>query len=90
VPPWIKPPGFAGLVKEGEEDRRTTCAGVASTARTLRSLVAPLDARLFEDLRQRMGVQFLGSGGTIDTRGSNLNIDFDMTRSSPRRGTAGG
>jgi serine phosphatase RsbU (regulator of sigma subunit) len=74
LPAWIKPPGFAGLVKEGEAD---DVRGVAIDGADFAILVAPLDERFFQDLRERMGVQFLGSGGTIDTRGSNLNIDFD-------------
>ena len=50
----------------------------------------PLDARLFEDLQQRMGVQFLGAGGGRPPRRHGLRIDIDdatrraATEATPR------
>ena len=75
LPAWIKPPGFGGLVKEEDhEDLRA----VWMEGSDFVLIAVPLDARLFEDLQQRMGVQFLGAGGKVDRPGGHgLRIDID-------------
>ena len=80
LPAWVKAPGFAGLVKEGEgEDLRA----VATEGSDFVVMAVPLDARLFADLHQRMGVEFLGAGGTVEKTGdSGLRIDIDESRVS--------
>ena len=88
LPGWIKPPGFAGLVKdEDHEELRAVWVDGADFV----LIDVPLDARLFEDLRQRMGVQFLGAGGKIDRPGgAGLRIDIDDTDSKQRLAAGGG
>jgi sigma-B regulation protein RsbU (phosphoserine phosphatase) len=75
LPAWVKPPGFAGLVKEGDhEDLRA----VWMEGSDFVIIAVPLDDRLFVDLRERMGVQFLGAGGKVDRPGGKgLRIDID-------------
>ncbi len=86
LPAWVKPPGFAGLVKEGDHEE---LRAVWMEGADFLLIDVPLDARLFEDLHQRMGVQFLGAGGRVESTGdSGLRIDIDDTTSSP--GAAGG
>ena len=62
VPGWIQPPGFAGLVREGESEELRTVVLQGDQALIVD---APLDPRLFEPLRQRMGIRFLTAGGTV-------------------------
>jgi len=86
LPAWVKPPGFAGLVKEDDhEDLRA----VWMEGSDFVLIAVPLDARLFEDLRQRMGVQFLGAGGRVESSDAGLRIDIG-DRKSPDPDTAGG
>ena len=86
LPAWVKPPGIAGLVKEDdhEELRAVWVEGADFVL-----IDVPLNARLFEDLHQRMGVQFLGAGGRVESSGdSGLRIHIDDAKpSSP--GAAG-
>src|SRR5687768_7532430 len=56
LPAWVKAPGVAGIVHEGEMDE---LRAVAMEGTSFVVLDAPIDARLFEDLRARMGIQFL-------------------------------
>jgi len=88
LPAWVKPPGFAGLVKEDdhEEMRAVWMEGADFVL-----IDVPLDARLFDDLYQRMGVQFLSAGGKVDRPGgTGLGIDIDEAKSSNERRPAGG
>lgn len=80
LPAWVKPPGFAGLVKEDDhEELRAVWMDGADYV----LIDVPLDARLFEDLHQRMGVQFLGAGGRVEQTGrSGLRIDIDDAKFS--------
>jgi phosphoserine phosphatase RsbU/P len=78
LPAWVKAPGFAGLVKEEdhEELRAVWMEGADFVV-----IDVPLDERLLQDLRQRMGVQFLGAGGRLESRnGSDLRIDTDEAK----------
>jgi serine phosphatase RsbU (regulator of sigma subunit) len=74
APAWVVPPGFAGLVKEGErEDLRAVWMEGADFV----VIAVPLDERLFEDLSRRMGIHFLGAGGRAE-RTEDSRITFDM------------
>jgi phosphoserine phosphatase RsbU/P len=86
LPAWVQSPGFAGLVKEddGEDLRAIWMEGSDFVL-----IAVPLDDRLFEDLHERMGVQFLGAGGKVDRPGGRgLHIDIDRKPSSPPPGAA--
>ena len=84
LPAWVTAPGFAGIVKdETREDVRAIWMEGSDFA----LIQVPLDARLLEDLHQRMGVQFLGSGGTVERdRESGVRIDMDDSTFANARG----
>jgi sigma-B regulation protein RsbU (phosphoserine phosphatase) len=86
LPAWIKAPGMAGLVKEDDHEE-LRAVWMEGTDFVL--LDVPLDSRLFEDLHQRMGVQFLGAGGKVESGDDGLRIDIDDRKAS-RPATAGG
>lgn len=75
LPAWVQPPGFAGLVKEEEaDDLRAVWMDGADFA----LIRVPLDELLFQDLRERMGVHFLGAGGKVErSKEKGLRIDID-------------
>jgi sigma-B regulation protein RsbU (phosphoserine phosphatase) len=91
LPAWVKAPGFAGLVKEESHEE---LRAVWRDGDDFVLIDVPLDERLFEDLHQRMGVQFLGAGGTVDRPGgTGLRIDIDdvdETSGQRKRLSAGG
>lgn len=68
VPSWIQAPGFAGLVKvdDGSEELRA----VWMEGDGFVIVAAPLDARLFDDLRERMGIEYVTSGGQVQRKES--------------------
>jgi serine phosphatase RsbU (regulator of sigma subunit) len=85
LPAWVKPPGFASLVQEEDhEELRAVWMDGADYA----VIDVPLDARLFEDLKKRMGIEFLGAGGRVErSQASGLRIDIDDD-SGPIRGVS--
>ncbi len=88
LPAWVKAPGFAGLVKEGEEEN---LRAVWMEGSDFVLVAVPLDQRLFEDLKQRMGVQFIGAGGRVESsKGKGLRIDIDDKNfKMPQEGSSG-
>jgi phosphoserine phosphatase RsbU/P len=77
LPAWIQPPGLAGLVREGEHEELR--AVVMEGDRVL-IVDAPLDVRLFEPLKQRMGIRFLTAGGTVRQEGPGLHVEISDER----------
>ncbi len=79
VPAWIKPPGFAGLVKQGEGEflRAVELRGPDALL-----LDAPVDAALFASLEEHMGIHFLTSGGTVrhDEHGVQIRVSGERGR----------
>jgi sigma-B regulation protein RsbU (phosphoserine phosphatase) len=67
LPGWWKGPGFAGLVPSGDEPG--TLRAVWATKDGFLALDAPLDAALFADLEQRLGVRVL-TRGELEARGT--------------------
>jgi serine phosphatase RsbU (regulator of sigma subunit) len=82
LPAWIGADGFAGLVLEdgGEELRAVWRDGDDFVV-----IDAPLDERLFDDMRQRMGIEFLGSGGKAERTESGINVKLGDTSVGARR-----
>lgn len=85
LPGWWKGVSFAGLVKTdtGEVLRAVHARGEAFLA-----LDAPLDARLFGDLQERVGIRLLSAGGQVTRRGGGVqvNVDKDAKRVFGERG----
>ena len=82
LPAWIRAPGSAGLVIE---DKREKLRAVWMEGDRFAVIDAPMDARLFEDLKQRMGVEFLSSGGTVEQKVSGVTIRVDADTGAPVR-----
>jgi len=76
LPAWMPADGLAGLVRDGEQDE---LRAVARQGADFAVVDAPLDARLFADLEQRMGIEFLGSAGTAEEREAGITIKMDDT-----------
>jgi sigma-B regulation protein RsbU (phosphoserine phosphatase) len=82
LPAWIQPPGFAGLVLEGDDGDDTLRAVVLQPDQFL-VVDAPLDARLFQPLDERMGIRFLTAGGTLRRSGDGMNIHVNGRKDPP-------
>ena len=87
LPAWIGADGFAGIVQEegGEELRAVWREGADFVV-----IDAPLDPRLFEDLRRRMGIEFLGAGGKAERTEKGITLNVGDTRVGANRAQARG
>ena len=78
LPPWLKGPLFAGLVKQGGEEPDVLRA-VSVTGDSFLIVETPVDAQLFADLERRTTIHLLSAGGTVrktvDKRGITIDID---------------
>ena len=89
LPAWMPADGFAGLV---QEETHEELRAVARDGEDFVVIDAPLDERLFEDLKGRMGIEFIGSGGRArrDESGG-VSVKFGDTKvGGPRRADAPG
>lgn len=74
LPSWWKGPEFRGLVTvENGEVLRV----VFSQDDALLAFDAPVDGQLFASLEKRTGIQFLSTGGRVETRGREVQIEVD-------------
>jgi sigma-B regulation protein RsbU (phosphoserine phosphatase) len=82
LPEWTRPDGYAGLVRANAEDDTTLLTGLARRGESALLLQVPVDERLFAPLEQRMGIQFVTSGGTVrrTRRGVQVHIGDDARR----------
>ena len=82
LPEWTRPDGYAGLVRANAEDDATLLTGLARRGESALLLQVPVDERLFAPLEQRMGIQFVTSGGTVrrTRRGVQVHIGDDARR----------
>jgi len=74
LPEWWKGPSLAGLVQDGGHEVLRT---VVARGDTFLALDAPLDAELFGDLQERVGIRLLTAGGHVSTRAGGVQIDVD-------------
>jgi serine phosphatase RsbU (regulator of sigma subunit) len=71
LPAWIQPPGFAGLVQDGEA---ATLRAVLLDGGQFLVVDAPVDARLFAPLEKRMGFRYLEGTVRHDKRGIQVTL----------------
>src|SRR5262249_41441830 len=73
-PAWLEGPGVRGLVTSagGEVLRVMTTQGDM-----LLALDTPVDTRFFASLESRTGIQFLSTGGRVETKGRGIQIEVD-------------
>lgn len=74
MPAWLQPPGYAGLVKQGDEP---VLRSISMSDGDVLVLEAPVDEVLFASLEQRMGIHFLTGGGTVEKKGGGVTIRLD-------------
>jgi serine phosphatase RsbU (regulator of sigma subunit) len=73
LPPWLRPPGFAGLVGgEAERLRAVWFEGEAFLV-----LDRPFDQTLFADLERRTGIRVLDAGGAVERRGGGVQVRME-------------
>jgi sigma-B regulation protein RsbU (phosphoserine phosphatase) len=77
LPEWTRPDGYAGLVRASAEDDTTTLIALSRNGDRTLLLQVPVDERLFASLEQRMGIQFIASGGSLHrgSRGVRVHIN---------------
>jgi phosphoserine phosphatase RsbU/P len=88
LPAWTSPDGYAGLVRASEEDDTTTLTALARRGDRALLLQVPLDERLFESLEQRMGLQYVTSGGRVTHERGGVQVR--MGKGMRRRTTPAG
>jgi phosphoserine phosphatase RsbU/P len=71
LPSWLKGPGFAGLVKRGEEE---TIRGVWRKGDAFLVLDAPLDEDLFAELKRRTGIGVVDTGGRVEKKKAGIEV----------------
>jgi serine phosphatase RsbU (regulator of sigma subunit) len=71
LPAWLKGPGFAGLVKRGEEE---TIRSVWQQGDTFLVLDAPLDDDLFAELKKRTGIGVVDTGGRVEKKTAGIEV----------------
>lgn len=81
LPSWWKEPSFVGLVRQGD---KSWLRAVVSRPGAHLTVDAPLDQKLFAALEQRASIRMLAAGGTVRTKGGDVDIDFNEP--SPRPG----
>jgi serine phosphatase RsbU (regulator of sigma subunit) len=74
LPAWLKPPGYSGLVKQGDEP---VLRSISMAGADVLVLETPVDEALFASLDQRMGIHFLTGGGHVEKRGDNVHIRLE-------------
>jgi sigma-B regulation protein RsbU (phosphoserine phosphatase) len=74
LPEWTRPDGYAGLVRAKPEDDATLLTGLARRGDRALLLQIPVDERLFAPLDQRMGIQFVTSGGSVRREGRRVRV----------------
>jgi phosphoserine phosphatase RsbU/P len=74
LPEWTRPDGYAGLVRAKPDDDATLLTGLARRVDRALLLQIPVDERLFAPLDQRMGIQFVTSGGSVRREGRRVRI----------------
>jgi phosphoserine phosphatase RsbU/P len=76
LPPWVKAPGFAGLVK-GDAGEGDVVRAVWIEGRAFLVVQVPLDGRLFADFERRTGLRLLTMGGTVNANDGEIEIRVD-------------
>jgi len=71
LPSWLKAPGFAGLVKQGEEER---IRGVWRQGDAFLVVDAPLDDDLFAELKKRTGIGVVDTGGRVEKKKAGIEV----------------
>lgn len=74
LPDWIPSEGFAGLVRPQETDDITLLACIARRGDRALLLQLPVDARMFAPLNQRMGIEYVTSGGSVTREGGEIHV----------------
>jgi sigma-B regulation protein RsbU (phosphoserine phosphatase) len=74
LPEWTRPDGYAGLVRAKPDDDATTLDGLARRGDRALLLQIPVDERLFAPLEQRMGIEFVTSGGRVRREGRHVRV----------------
>lgn len=74
LPAWWKGPSLSGLVQVGN---REVLRAVLVRGDAFLALDAPLDAELFADLQERVGIRLLTAGGRVSTHEGGVQIDVD-------------
>jgi sigma-B regulation protein RsbU (phosphoserine phosphatase) len=74
LPEWTRPDGYAGLVRAKPDDDTTVLTGLARRGDRALLLQLPVDERLFAPLEQRMGIQFVTSGGRVRRVGHGVRV----------------
>lgn len=84
LPDWVPSPSFAGLVVTEEAGERLRAIARRDGAHVV--LDAPVDARLFEDLKGALGIQFVSSGGDVEVQKGRRGVKVDVSRAGGRGG----
>src|SRR6185503_9071749 len=71
LPAWLKTPGFAGLVKSGDQEM---VRAVWRRDDTFLLLDAPLDADLFAELKRRTGIGVVNTGGRVEKKKAGIEV----------------
>jgi sigma-B regulation protein RsbU (phosphoserine phosphatase) len=87
LPEWVPPSGYAGLVRMKEDEDEPTLVGIAQRSDRALLLQVPVDERLFASLEQRMGIQFVTSGGTV--RHERGGVQIHVGEGIRRKGATG-
>ena len=74
LPDWIPPEGYAGLVRVNADDDVPALTGLARRGGRTLLLQGPVDERLFTSLEQRMGIQYVTSGGRVTREGGRVHV----------------
>ena len=88
LPDWVPADGMAGLVEEGDKDE---VRAIWRRGSDFVVIDAPVDERLFADLKRRTGIEFISSAVDMKETEGRVSVKVNETRiKNPRLAQAGG